>query len=148
MVWQLDCGILKMSDRQVKMAVFWAVFLFDWVVIFGVAEGYALIVPDALTLSRFTFGVSEGWTPIVPGLGLIVGMLAEHFWRYLTVGLQFGRPNAPPYVRFPLLALGWILVIIFTGGGPAIFLSGIPIGMATTHWLWPWNPTDATDRRG
>ncbi|MCC6775620.1 MAG: hypothetical protein IT537_03130 [Hyphomicrobiales bacterium] len=138
-----------MTGRN-RMIVAWSVLGLAWVVVAAPLELYGLIQEDpdaAITLSRFVWEVSNAWPPVVFMAGLTIGILVPHFWGKLNV--RFGLPRQPPtLLRYALLGFAWLAVIVLTGGGVAVFLSGLVIGMAVTKLWWPWDPRDALDRRG
>lgn len=139
-----------MTGRS-KMIVTYSALVFAWLTLLSILEGYALMQAgpdDAITISRFMFTLGNNWPPIVFLLGLTFGVLTEHFWRYIDVqDFAFGF-NIPPLVRVIGLAIGWLLILVLTGGGPAIFLAGFVVGMVVTSMLWKWDPRDANDHRG
>jgi hypothetical protein len=135
--------------RRARFAWLWVAIGIAWVGLFSLIEGLALVSDDALTLSRFTYEISRAWPPIVFLLGLTVGVLAEHFWRWLEVDLlELGRLPMPWQMRIALLAIAWSAVIVLTGGGVGVFLAGVALGLLLTRILWQWDPRNENDRRG
>lgn len=126
------CGPLVWSVGLVLVFGAWG--LFEWL---------AFQSDDGLTLSRFVFNVSKAWPPFIFFCGLTCGILAEHFWRYIDVGW---RVPIDPALRWGLLAVAWAAVIILTGGGVAIFLAGMAVGLLVTRLWWQWMPESPNKR--
>jgi hypothetical protein len=134
--------------RRTKGSIFWTLLGLIWIVGFIVGESNGLLHSDGLTLSRFVYEISAAWTPIVAIFGLTVGVLAQHFWGTLKAGWENELHRLDVRLRVIGLVIGWLLVVFLTGGGGAVFLAMVPIGMLVTRLWWRWDPNDPGDQRG
>lgn len=57
----------------------WVAWIIAPLIAFAIFEGYAL-KNNRTTLSRLVWNATRAWPPLPFVIGVVVGMLASHFW--------------------------------------------------------------------